>query len=138
MSEVVTVYRNVSLVAVECYRCGIIFGLEYEYNSNRLDDKKDWYCPNGHAQHYTGKTEADKLRERLAEQERRTSSLREDLRYTREQRDAAERRRAAAQGQVTKIKKRVGNGVCPCCNRTFANVARHMASQHPDYAETAG
>lgn len=25
--------------------------------------------------------------------------------------------------------------VCPCCNRTFQNVARHIAGQHPDYAD---
>lgn len=24
-------------------------------------------------------------------------------------------------------------GVCPCCNRSFTNVRRHMTSQHPDY-----
>jgi hypothetical protein len=29
----------------------------------------------------------------------------------------------------------VANGVCPCCNRTFQNLARHMAGKHPDYEE---
>ena len=23
-------------------------------------------------------------------------------------------------------------GTCPCCNRTFTNLARHMASKHKD------
>lgn len=22
---------------------------------------------------------------------------------------------------------------CPCCNRTFQNLQRHMTSKHPDY-----
>ncbi|WP_159103999.1 hypothetical protein [Rhodopseudomonas sp. B29] len=55
----------------------------------------------------------------------------------RDQREAAERRAAAARGQVTKIKNRVGHGVCPCCNRTFANLARHMAGEHPGYTAEA-
>ena len=38
-------------------------------------------------------------------------------------------------GQVTRIKKRVANGVCPCCNRTFKDLAAHMSTQHPDYIE---
>jgi hypothetical protein len=34
---------------------------------------------------------------------------------------------------MTRIKKRVAAGVCPCCNRSFKDLARHMAGQHPDY-----
>ena len=34
----------------------------------------------------------------------------------------------------TRLKNRVGKGVCPCCNRSFANLKRHMASQHPEFA----
>lgn len=40
---------------------------------------------------------------------------------------------AAYKGQVTKVKRRVSKGVCPCCNRTFENLARNMESQHPAY-----
>lgn len=32
----------------------------------------------------------------------------------------------------------VGAGVCPCCNRTFKNLARHMAGQHPGFTEGDG
>lgn len=40
---------------------------------------------------------------------------------------------AAARGQVTRLKRRAANGVCPCCTRTFADLKRHMANQHPDF-----
>ncbi len=36
---------------------------------------------------------------------------------------------------MTKVKKRAANGVCPCCNRTFSDLARHMKAKHPDFAE---
>ncbi|HEX9950777.1 MAG TPA: hypothetical protein VGB53_03340 [Rubricoccaceae bacterium] len=39
-----------------------------------------------------------------------------------------QKRRAAAQkGAHTRTKKRIAAGVCPCCNRTFQDLARHMA-----------
>ena len=47
---------------------------------------------------------------------------------------AAERSAAAYKGHLTRVKRRVGNGVCPCCNRTFKNLADHMTTKHPDYA----
>jgi hypothetical protein len=25
--------------------------------------------------------------------------------------------------------------VCPCCNRTFSNLQRHMAHKHPQFAK---
>jgi hypothetical protein len=28
----------------------------------------------------------------------------------------------------------VKHGVCPCCKRTFENLARHMKGQHPTFA----
>lgn len=39
-------------------------------------------------------------------------------------------------GQLTKTKKRLAGGVCPCCNRSFVSLAKHMANQHPDYQES--
>jgi DNA repair exonuclease SbcCD ATPase subunit len=74
--------------------------------------------------------ERDRLTQRLAEKD-------DELRRQRERVEAAERRGAAARGQVTKIKNRIGHGVCPCCNRTFENLHRHMASQHPTFTAEA-
>lgn len=49
---------------------------------------------------------------------------------------AADRAAAADWAQLTKTRKRIANGVCPCCHRTFQNLARHMAGQHPAYEES--
>ncbi len=40
--------------------------------------------------------------------------------------------------RVAAERERIVSGVCPCCNRTFQNLARHIAGQHPDFAEPAG
>lgn len=121
----VQVYTSVSLEPVTCYSCGAIFGMDSDFHQNRKNDHKIFYCPNGHGQHFTGESQAEKYK-RLLETERTR------VQWERDQREATERSLAAQKGQVTKLKKRVGKGVCPCCNRHFENVERHMASKHPE------
>lgn len=111
-----------------CCECGVLFGMEVGFDNQRRDDHRRWFCPNGHSQHYTGKTEAQKLTEQL--EAARSLATRE-----RERRATAERSASAYKGQVTKVKRRVGKGVCPCCTRTVRQLADHMAEKHPDYAD---
>lgn len=120
---------NLELVTEECCNCGVLFGIPNTMQ-DLLREKPGttFYCPNGHPQHYTGKTEAQKQRERADSLERRLANRDEDLR-------AARASLVATKGQLTKARKRVANGVCPCCNRSFANLQRHMAGQHPDYTQ---
>ncbi len=103
--------------------------------SARASDRIMFYCAYGHQQHYPkDESEADKLRrerDRLAQQ---IAQRDDELVAERLAREAAERSASAYRGQVTRVKNRVGNGVCPCCNRTFSDLARHMHSKHPDYA----
>lgn len=116
-----------------CCNCGVRFAMTKEFKAQRLENRgpnNSFYCPNGHKQHYVGKSEADMLRERNKRLDRMWNS-------ERERREAAERRAAAARGQVTKIKKRVGKGVCPCCNRSFQNLHRHMTTEHPTFTAEA-
>lgn len=69
------------------------------------------------------------------------SNLEKELKTAREQRDAAIRReqlerdqKQAAEAERDRIKKRtLKNGVCPCCRRSFASLARHMKHKHPEY-----
>lgn len=77
----------------------------------------------------TFETKYRKEVERREAAERRVQATR-DLLY------AEERSHAATRGHLTRTKKRGGHGVCPCCNRTFQQLARHMKSKHPDYAES--
>lgn len=84
------------------------------------------YCCNGHPWWYPGKPEADRLREQL-------DAVRSDANHQRERRQRLERRLIAAKGQQTRLRRRIAAGVCPCCKRTFQDLARHMAGQHPAY-----
>lgn len=116
--------------------CRATFAMSDEQHAIAMERREDFkfYCPNGHGQWYvSGETEAEKLRR---ERDRAVQQLAEWQDYEREARERAERaerRVAAAKGQVTKLKKRASHGVCPCCSRTFADLARHMAGKHPGF-----
>ena len=89
----------------------------------------DWHCPNGHVLVFT-ETEVDKLKKQLASEQQRTEMFR---------RENQEKERAikSLKGQITKSKNRIANGICPCCNRSFSNLHRHMKTKHPDYTTPA-
>jgi hypothetical protein len=115
-----------TIVALDCAECGVTFGIGDVFERNRRKDHRSFYCPNGHSQGFYGENKAERY-------ERLYKSAEARLTHTRDQRDAAERSKRAYKGQVTKIKRRVGKGVCPCCNRSFQDLASHMEAKHPDY-----
>jgi hypothetical protein len=119
-----------TLVVIDCCTCGVSFGMTTEMERARRRDHAWFYCPNGHNQHFTAKSDADLL----AEERRRAKRLSDLLDDEQQQHRATERSLRATRGVVTRTKKRIAAGVCPCCNRTFQRLARHMAGQHPDYA----
>lgn len=117
------------LTVTRCAECGCNFGVPGDFLNCRQADKRSFYCPNGHVLSYK-ESEADKLRRERDRLAQRIAEKDDEI-------ARQERLVAAARGQVTKIKNRVGHGVCPCCNRTFENLARHMASKHADFAVAA-
>lgn len=134
---------EIGMYVSDCPQCGVIFGITTELETNRRKDGQKFFCPNGHSMSWSPDAE-DKLRKekaalekQLAEQVASRERYQQWLRNERESHAATERRLSAAKGQQTKLKKRIAHGVCPCCNRTFAEVARHMKRQHPEYVFAA-
>jgi hypothetical protein len=120
-----------------CCNCGVLFAIPDDLDARLRINRERFYCPHGHGQSYTKsklEMERDLLAKQLEREAKRRQAWEREATLEAQRRRAAERRTAAAKGQVTKIKKRVGNGVCPCCNRTFSQLAKHMASKHPEYA----
>jgi hypothetical protein len=123
------------LTVLTCGVCSIVHAIPNQLYDRCQERDEHWYCPNGHYLHFI-ETEADKQRHRAERAE-------QDARWARQQRDAArqlaetERRSAIAyKGHLTRIRKRIANGVCPVpgCKRSgFDRVLAHIASQHPDW-----
>lgn len=117
-----------------CCGCGVQFWMTTDLNRSRREDNRSFYCPNGHAQSYREnkleilQKEKDELQRRLQAEINTAKHL------------AAVRLKAleAEKRERRKIERRVANGVCPCCNRTFEDLQRHMKTKHKDYALPSG
>lgn len=123
-----------TLTVLQCGKCGIVFAVPESFDRKNQETGGSWHCPNGHLRIYR-ESEADKLRRQLEREKQFSSNLSEQKRRAIEQRDAAKRCAAAQKGQKTRIKNRIARGVCPCCNRTFANIGAHMQQEHPHFIE---
>lgn len=123
---------NGKLATQACPTCHIMHGYPEELDRRaQLYNKGDYpsnhltiYCPNGHGWSYLGDHSA-LSRERAA---RRRAE--EALSYTQDLLNAEKRGHAATKGQLTKVTQRVRAGVCPECNRTFKQLARHVRAKH--------
>jgi hypothetical protein len=137
MSRAVTIEHLETMVVHECPSCFVLHAIPQRMHRERLADGGGVYCPNGHVWIFT-ESETARLKRQLEDAERGRERARAAMTAARDQAQAAERSAAAYKGQATRLRNRVGHGVCPCCNRSFANLGRHMAGQHPGFAEGDG
>lgn len=128
-----------ALITKNCPVCFIEYGIPQAMHDAKWTEGGHWYCPNGHQLVFT-ETKLDKItaeRNRLAKETEAAKTAAERERQWRveayEEARAAQRRLAAQKGVTTRMKNRVANGVCPCCNRTFNNLQRHMATKHAGF-----
>jgi len=123
---------------VTCYKCGISFSVPQHWKASRHEDHSSFFCPNGHEQAFCESEKDRALREKATEIEKLRKQLEwkeSSLRSANQIAERAQRSAAALKGVIAKERKRVGNGVCPCCNRTFqyARLTRHLATKHPSW-----
>lgn len=114
---------QIEMVDIRCGECDVIFGMEKRFYDARRNDRKVWYCPNGHGRSFNAHmSDAARLQEAQNKLERVST---ENVILSREKQRVS--------SQFKQLRKRVFNGVCPCCTRSFSNLLMHMRNQHPDY-----
>lgn len=119
-----------------CPTCGIIYAIPERLRARAKElggRQRVWFCPNGHELGYSGRSEAQTERERAEKAAAQVRWAEQRLRAERELREDTERRLSAQKGQTTKARKRAAAALCPCCNRSFVQLRRHMETKHPDY-----
>lgn len=116
-----TMSYSETLVVTSCW-CGINVAIPstlhrwaQQKSSNAV------YCPLGHEFVYN-----DSFEKKLEAERRRHEATRDLLR-------AEENSHRATRGHLTRTRRRVQAGTCPCCKRTFKQLSRHMKTQHPDF-----
>ena len=127
MADLATVYRTVDLTSIHCGGCAGTYAINERFRQECHTQGKFWHCPYCDTLWGYGEGELARVKRQLEEQRK----LKDQERLWREK---AEHQTRAVRGVVTKLKKRAANGICPCCKRTFAQLARHMATKHPEYA----
>lgn len=129
-----TLSLGLTFHTLDCPSCYITFALETGHIERLRKNGKTFCCPTGHNMSY-GDSVEDKLKVERDRLKRQLELARSGAQWTQDQLDAAVKERTVLKGQLTKTKKRIANGVCPCCHRNFADVKRHMDNKHPDYAK---
>lgn len=121
-------YLGIELIAVQCGECGGVYAVNRNYFRQRQEQGGYWNCPYCRVSWGFSKNDSEVARLRKAAQswERHYHNVSEELVDTRNS-------LRATKAAKTRLKKRVAAGVCPCCRRTFQNLARHMATEHPSY-----
>jgi hypothetical protein len=129
MSSTMT-YTGV-LEITSCH-CGVTFAVPDNLMRQARESGTTLYCPLGHKFVFR-KSEVDRLKEeKMRLQSAVEAGQRREARE-RDERRAVERRLVAQKGATTKAKKRHAAALCPCCNRSFVQLRRHLEMQHPDY-----
>lgn len=69
----------------------------------------------------------------IAAQRSRAEAEQKRTADARAQRDAVQRSLSATKAVVTRTKKKIVAGRCPCCSHKFRDLAEHMKVEHPKY-----
>lgn len=125
---------QVALVTETCCACGVLFAITSDLKDELLKTKRIFYCPNGHQQNYMGESDRDKavrLERELEATERRALRIESELDQANAYGARVEKARRKLEREQAATLRRVTNGVCTECHRTFKQVAAHMQRKHP-------
>lgn len=117
----------VTLIPVHCCECSCLFGIDDGLNRRRHEDGQLFYCPNGHPQRYS-ESEVKKLRRHL-------KFAQDDANRQRSMASTERLSKIAYKGQLTRARKMIGSGDCPACGKHLNNLATHMTTKHPEFAD---
>lgn len=118
---------GVNCTVVECGGCGVVHALPTTKYDACLEEGGFWTCPNGCSRGFReGRREKEAI-------QRERDRLKQANARLEEEAAAAHREADKARKKLRHHQVRVAAGVCPCCQRSFAKLAMHMKSKHPEF-----
>ena len=119
---------QVQFVAVSMDGCGHVTALPRAVYDQRREDHQGFWCSTcGRENYFPRQSDLELALEAQARAEEQAKSAERRAQY-------AENSLRVTRGHLTRIKRRIAAGVCPCCKRSFRDLARHMTGQRPGYA----
>lgn len=127
IQEVITFSKQV------CGGCSTPFYMPTDLMNRLIKEHGTFYCPKGCCRNYCGETDETKLMKQLAEEQqkriRETNALRQEILLKEMDVKNEKKKNVKVKRDLNRLKK----GVCPCCNRSFANLHNHLVNEHPHY-----
>ena len=125
------IITDIELKTIQCGSCGVYHAIPLVMYQSCYDEGGFWTCPNGHSRGYS---EGSIFRQ-LEKEKKRRMWAETNAENARKDAEQSERRRIAQKSATTRLKNRAKAGVCPCCTRTFKQLAAHMKNKHPDFGK---
>jgi Fe-S oxidoreductase len=132
--------HKVTLTIEECIVCGICFAIPEEFRANLVRRGGYFHCPVGHSQGWDQGEEAraqSNLKRKLEEAQKQLDAKQLELQAERKRKEWAEQDAKQKSDKLAVLQKRTHAGTCPCCQRTFKQLAAHMKNKHPEVAPKA-
>lgn len=126
----------VTLTEINCGECGGTYAINERYRKQAFEHGSSWHCPYckvAWGYNYDD-SPLEEAKKEAAHQKQLAGKERKKREWAEQETKHVEARRRGEKAAKTKIKNRIANGVCPCCQRSFKNLHRHMQNKHPDYS----
>lgn len=126
---------EVGLSRFSCDACGVVFAIPTHYYERWKEGDitankcRVIICPICGHNWTCGDTKSQRLEKQLVAKQACLDQVLADRSYK-------EKQLQVRKGLLTRFKNRVGRGVCPCCNRFFEQLGRHMTTQHPEFKDS--
>jgi hypothetical protein len=138
MSDFVII-RGCRHAVEDCITCGVIFTVPESRHVHARAEGGFFQCPNGHSQGWSkDRSERESLRRERDRLKQDQARLEDEKRQAEDAASLARVRAEKAEAATKRLKKRSSAGTCPCCARTFSNMADHMKHQHPQFVAEGG
>jgi len=121
------------LTRTVCISCGIEYALPTVLYDQQRKHGGYHHCPNGHSQGWSkDASEFEQMRRERDRLKQDAARLEDENRAAWVEASEQAERAAKAEAETKRVKKRATAALCPCCNRSFSQLARHMKTKHPE------
>jgi len=130
-----TYVTDVPLTTIHCGRCAGTYAIDERYRTQCEHEGRMWHCPYCEIGWGYNEGENARLKRELTEAKSLALRRQQETEQARAEAEHFRKSRDTIKGLAKVARIRVGRGVCPCCNRTFAQLANHMSQKHPGYVK---
>ena len=136
MAILETITIGTTLKVIQCGECGGVYALNKNYVDQKWTKGGYWTCPYCKCLWGYGESEIDRIKKELTHANNDSKLFSNRLAREKASHEQTQMSLRAHKAAKTRIKNRISKGICPCCNRYFKNLHKHIEMQHPDYCKT--